>query len=70
MKKAVLQVCGYLQCSKGKRLISKPTESLGLESCADADFTDLYGVQNNHDPIRVTLHFFFVEVFRPCQHVD
>ena len=65
-EKAVLQICRYLQGTKDKGLILKPTKSLSLECYADADFAGLYGVEDHQDPICVKSRTGYVITFASC----
>ena len=64
-EKAILHIC-YLKGTKEKGLILNHTKSLSLEYYADADFTGLYGVEDNQDPICVKSRTGYVITFANC----
>ena len=66
MKKQYCIFAAILKGSKEKGLILNPTKSLSLECYADADFVDLYGVEDNQDPICVKTRTWYVITFANC----
>jgi hypothetical protein len=50
---AVKKIIRYLQGTKDKGLIMKPTTDLSIDRYVDADFAGLYSYKNSQDPISV-----------------
>jgi hypothetical protein len=50
---AILRICRYLQGTKDKGLIFKPSDDMTLDCYVDADFAGLYGVEDTQDPVCV-----------------
>jgi len=52
-EQAVLKICCYLRGTRDKGLVFKPNTSLALDCYVDADFSGLWKVENESDPVCV-----------------
>ena len=63
---AVKRIIRYLKATETKGLIMKPTKILTLDCYVDADFTGLYGQEDNQDPICVKSRTGYVLTLGNC----
>lgn len=63
---AIKKLVRYLQGSKLKGLILKPTKDLSIDCYVDADFAGLYGHEDSQDPISVKSRTGYVLLLANC----
>ena len=63
---AVKQILRYLNSTKDKGMLLKPTKSLAIDCYVDADFAGLWGIENDQDPLCVKSRTGFLITFMGC----
>jgi hypothetical protein len=57
---SIKQIGYYLIGTKDKRMIIKPTATIGIDAYPDADFAGLCGYEDNNDPVCIRSHTGYV----------
>ncbi|MGH3053588.1 MAG: reverse transcriptase domain-containing protein, partial [Gaiellaceae bacterium] len=65
-EEAVKHICRYLQRTKDKGIIFKPTKSFALDCYVDADFAGLWRYEDDQDPVCVRSRTGYVLIFGGC----
>ena len=63
---ALKQICKYLQGTKDKGIVFKPSIIMKLNCYVDADFARLWGFEEDQDPVCVKSRTRYVLTFRHC----
>jgi histone deacetylase 1/2 len=64
--KAVKRICRYLQGTKDKGMILRPTNELTVDCYVDADFAGLWQVEDDQDPVCVRSRTGYVLMLAGC----
>jgi len=63
---AIKRIGRYLIGTKDKGMIIKPTTNIGINAYPDADFSGLYGYEDNNDPVCVRSRTGYVITVAGC----